>query len=102
MAGVFIFLARIQLDTRVAEKNCPAAGASCAESGHFVTRTPCLGGVMRLGPPVGRKLEAGWVFFGYVEVTLQSQADAGDSALVEEAADEGYAVRDAVRWVELW
>jgi hypothetical protein len=48
------------------------------------------------------RLEAGWVFASYVEVTFEGKADAGDGAFVEEAADESDAVGDAARWVELW
>src|SRR5882757_11099335 len=33
---------------------------------------------------------------------FESEASAGDGAFVEEAADEGDAVRDAAGWVELW
>jgi hypothetical protein len=43
-------------------------------------------------------LEAGWVFAGYVEVAFEGEAGAGDGAFVEEAADEGDAVRDSTGW----
>src|SRR5437899_2034393 len=47
-------------------------------------------------------LEAGWGFCGYVEVAFEGKAGAGDGAFVEDAADEGDAVRDAAGWVEFW
>ena len=43
-------------------------------------------------------LEAGWSFVGDMEGVFQGEADAGDGAFVEEAADEGDAVGDAFGW----
>ena len=51
---------------------------------------------------VQRRLEAGWVFAGYVEVALEGEACVCDGAFVEEAADEGDAVGDSARWIEFW
>ena len=44
------------------------------------------------------RLEAGWVFLGYVEVAFHGEAYACDGAFVEEAADEGDAVGDSAGW----
>ena len=51
---------------------------------------------------MGPLLEAGRGFFCYIEVLLEGEAGACDGAFVEEAADEGDAVRDSPGWIEFW